>query len=247
MRAINFALEAARKQLLKNLDESLLADIPPFRKLDRSQIREILDLATPKRINSGIPVFEEGFPASVFYLLLDGHIRVIRTTEDGDQVIALHIGAGQLFGLAVALGHDTSPATAMTVDECLVLSWPNSLWNGFIADYDGFATESYKIVGERMGELNNRLVEMATQHVEQRVACAVLRLINQTGKKVTHGIEIDFPVTRRNLAEMTGTTLHTVSRLLSTWGKLGVIKSTRSHIVVCDAPRLIALSENSLN
>lgn len=230
---------------MKNLDASLLAHIPPFRKLGREQIREVLDLAVPKRFEPATTVFQEGMQADRFYLLLDGHIRVIRTTESGDQVIALHIVAGQLFGIAAALGRDRYPATAITVDECLVLSWPNESWQRFVASYDGFATENYKVVGERMGEMNNRLVEMATQHVEQRVARAVLRLINQSGKKTEDGIEIDFPITRQNLSEMTGTTLHTVSRLLSGWEKNGIVKSTRRRIVVSDPHRLVMLSEKS--
>jgi len=231
--------------ILKNLDESLLAHIPPFRKLSRAQIRDVLDLAVPKRFDPAALIFEEGMDAGRFYLLLDGHIRVIRTTEGGDQVIALHIVAGQLFGIAAAIGRTTYPATAIAADECLALSWPSDKWHSFVANYEGFATESYKVVGERMGEMNNRIVEMATQHVEQRVARAVLRLINQSGKKVEGGIEIDFPITRQNLSEMTGTTLHTVSRLLSGWEKNDIVKSTRRRIVVTDAHRLVVLSEKS--
>ena len=123
---------------MKKLDESLLIDIPPFRRLDRAQIREILDLATAKRFDAGVAVFEEGFPADRFYLLLDGHVRVVRTTEGGEQIIVLHISSGQLFGIAPALGRDTYPATATAADECLTLSWPTTVWSDFIAKYDGF-------------------------------------------------------------------------------------------------------------
>lgn len=230
---------------MKSLDESLLVHIPPFRKLSRAQIREILDLATPKRVEPGVAIFEEGMAAEHFYLLLDGHVRVVRTTADGDQVIALHIVSGQLLGIAAAIGRTTYPATSVAIDECLVLSWPMTRWQPFVGAYDGFATESYKVVGDRMGEMNNRIVEMATQHVEQRVARAVLRLISQSGKKVASGVEIDFPITRQNLSEMTGTTLHTVSRLMSAWEKNGIVKSSRARITVTDAHRLVVLSEKS--
>lgn len=228
---------------MKKLDESLLTNIPPFRQLAKAQIRTVLDLATPKRFGRELSVFVEGDPASRFYLLLDGHIRVVRTTPNGDQIIVLHIAPGQLFGIAAAMHRDTYPATAMTADECLTLSWPNTLWHKFAADYPGFATENYKTLGERLGEVNNRVVEMATQHVEQRVANTLLRLINQNGKKVENGIAIDFPITRQNLSEMTGTTLHTVSRLLSAWQKNGLVASTRKRVVVTDPHKLVILSE----
>ncbi|MGC1503866.1 MAG: Crp/Fnr family transcriptional regulator [Sulfitobacter sp.] len=233
---------ARRANALPQLDESLLSHVPPFSKLDGRQIREILDQASARRYDTGAAVFQEGHDAERFYMLLDGYIRVVRITPNGDQVIALHIPAGQLFGIAKALGHTTYPATAITASESLVLSWPTRLWDGFAGQYDGFATETYKVVGTRIGEMNTRIVEMATQQVEQRIANALLRLINQTGRKVTNGIEINFPITRQDLSEMTGTTLHTVSRMLSAWEKQGLVKSGRKRITVCDPHQLVILS-----
>lgn len=227
---------------MKKLDESLLTALPPFRKLSRLQIREILDAATPLRFDSGVAVFNEGTPVERFFLLMDGHIRVIRTTPGGDQIIALHIAPGQLFGIGAALGRTTYPATAMTADDCLALAWPNRLWANFTTLYEGFATETYKVVGERVGEMNNRIVELATQQVEQRVACAILRLITQTGRKVEGGIEIGLPITRQNISDMTGTTLHTVSRLLSGWERDGIVLSERRKITVTAPHRLVILS-----
>ena len=227
---------------MKKLDESLLTDLPPFRNLSRTQIREILDAAMPHRFDPGVAVFSEGQPVERFFLLMDGHIRVIRTTPGGDQIIAMHIAPGQLFGIGAALGRTSYPATAMAADECLVLGWPNRLWATFSERYDGFATETYKTVGDRVSEMNNRIVEMATQQVEQRVACALLRLITQTGRKVEGGIEIGLPITRQNISDMTGTTLHTVSRLLSGWEREGIVLSERRKITVTAPHRLVVLS-----
>jgi len=131
----------------------------------------------------------------------------------------------------------------MTASECIALSWPMRLWDGFVADYDVFSTETYKTVGNRMGEMNNRIVEMATLQVEQRVANALLRLVNQAGRKVEDGIEIDFQITRQDLSELTATTLHTVSRLLSGWEKDGLVRSRRKRITVTDPHALVLLAQ----
>lgn len=194
------------------------------------------------RFDAGTAVFAEGLPVERFFLLLDGHIRVIRTTAGGDQIIALHIAPGQLFGIGAAIGRATYPATAMTADDCVVLAWPNRLWQVFVDSYEGFATETYKVVGERVGEMNNRIVEMATQAVEQRIANAILRLVTQTGRKTDAGIEIGMPITRQNLSDMSGTTLHTVSRLLSGWERDGIILSARRKITVTAPHQLVMIS-----
>ena len=227
---------------MSKLDESLLSGLPPFSRLSRPQIREILDQARTQRFEEGTEVFGEGLEATHFYLLLDGYLRVVRTTPGGEQIIVLHISPGQLFGIAAALQRDTYPATAVTAAESIVLSWPSHLWQGFTAQYDGFATESYKTVGQRLGQIQDTMTEIATQAVEQRVAAAVLRMVNQSGRKTKEGIEIGFPVTRQNISDMTGTTLHTVSRMLSAWEKDGIVRSTRKHIVVTAPHRLVEIS-----
>jgi CRP-like cAMP-binding protein len=228
---------------LHKLDESLLSPLPPFLRLEKAQIRTILDQATSRRFDTGAPVFHEGAMAERFFLLLDGTIRVVKTTPAGEQVTSIHIPTGQLFGIAKALSRATYPATAVAASEVLALSWPTSIWDGFVSEYPGFATETYKMVGERLGELNSRIIEMSTQHVEQRIARALLRLISQSGRQVDQGIEIDFPITRKDVSEMTGTTLQTVSRLLSSWEKDGLVSSKRKKITVCDPHRLTVLGE----
>ena len=228
---------------MNRLDNTLLALLPPFKGLESGQIREILDQAQPCRFSTGETIFGEGNDAENFFLLLDGYVRAVRITEDGDQVVALHVSSGQLFGIARAIGRTTYPASAIAAAECVVLGWPMRLWDGFVAKYPRFATETYSTVGRRMGELNDRIVEMSTLHVEQRVANAILRLVQQAGRKTDHGIEIDFAITRQDVAEMAGTTLHTVSRLLSAWQKGGIVESRRKHIVVTAPHKLVVFAE----
>jgi len=239
---LDVALPQTAGHLMPKLDESLLTGLPPFSRLDRGQIRQILDQAGSRRYEEGTPIFREGHDAERFYLLLDGYLRVVQATRDGEEIIVLHIPPGQLFGIAPALQRDTYPATAIAAAETIALSWPVRLWDTFTREYEGFATETYRTVGQRLGQIQETLNEMATQAVEARVASAVLRMANQSGRKTEEGIEIAFPVTRQNIADMTGTTLHTVSRLLSGWEKNGLVRSTRKHIVVTDAHRLVLLS-----
>ena len=86
-------------------------------------------------------------------------------------------------------------------------------------------------------------MEMSTQQVEQRIAAAVLRLANQAGRKTSEGIEIDFPVTRQNIAELTGCTLHTVSRTLSAWQTTGIVQGGRQRVVVTDLRALALIAQ----
>jgi CRP-like cAMP-binding protein len=84
---------------------------------------------------------------------------------------------------------------------------------------------------------------MSTEQVERRIAHTLLRLAQQSGRKVEAGIQIDFPISRQDVAEMTGATLHTVSRVLSAWEDKGLVAGGRQKITLRDPHRLFVLAE----
>ncbi len=226
------------------LDRSLISQLPLFQGMVPQEQSEILKGARSSRYAKDSAVFEQETEAHSFFVLISGHIRVVRTTPDGQQIIARYISEGEIFGVAAALGRTTYPASAIAAVDCVVLAWPNALWPELARQFPVFGTTTYRTVGTRLQETQTRVVEMSTEQVEQRVAHALLRLANQTGRKTDSGIEIDFPISRQDIAEMTGTTLHTVSRLLSKWEDDGIIVSRRQKVTVRDAHHLLVLAEN---
>lgn len=231
---------------MSRLDRSLIAGLPPFEGMTAADLDRMLAKAKSQRIAREGAVFEQDEEAHSFFLLLDGHVRVVKTTPDGQQVIVRYISPGELMGIAHALGRTTYPATAIAVVDCVVLAWPGHLWPEFAAAFPNFGANTYKTVGSRLQDAQTRIVEMATEQVERRVAHALLRLIQQTGKKTENGILIDFPISRQDIAEMTGTTLHTVSRLLTAWEERGLVKSGRQRVTVTEPHRLMLLAEGQL-
>lgn len=228
---------------MSRLDRSLIAGMPIFQGIAPAELDGVLHKARSLRIAKDQPVFEQEGDAHSFFLLLDGHVRVVKTTPDGQQVIVRYISSGELMGIAHALGRTTYPASAVAAVDCVVLAWAGSLWPEMAASFPNFGTGTYKTVGARLQETQARVVELATEQVEQRVAHALLRLVKQTGRTTEEGILIDFPISRQDIAEMTGTTLHTVSRLLTAWEAKGLVKSGRQKVTVVEPHRLFVLAE----
>jgi CRP-like cAMP-binding protein len=228
---------------MNRIDHSLIAGLPFFDGLTAEDLDEILKGAVSGRHMVNCEIFGQENEAHSFFFLLDGHVRVIRTNPDGQQVIVRYISPGEIFGIAPAIGRTTYPATAVAVVDCVVLSWPVSLWPELSSRYPVFGGNTYKTVGSRLKETQDKVMELATEQVEQRVAHALLRLVRQSGKKSEEGIEIDFPITRQDIAEMTGTTLHTVSRLMSAWEDQGLVRSGRRRVTVVEPHRLFVLAE----
>ena len=230
---------------MSRLDRSLIASLSAFQGLTSAELDRMVSQARSLRIARNRAVFEQEGDAHSFFLLLDGHIRVVKSTSEGGEVTVRYIGPGELMGIATALGRTTYPASAIAAVDCVVLAWPSSLWSEFASAYPSFGASTYQTVGNRLQDAHTRVVEMSTEHVDQRVAHALLKLVNQTGRKTQEGLMIDFPISRRDIAEMTGTTLHTVSRVLSGWEQRGLIESGRQRIVLRDAHKLFVLAQGA--
>ena len=68
--------------------------------------------------------------------------------------------------------------------------------------------------------------------------------MHEAGRRVDEGVEIDFPISRQDIAEMTGTTLFTVGRLLSAWEARGIVKNGRQRTVLTKPHALVAIAED---
>lgn len=232
-----------RNRPLSRLDRSLIAGLPLFNGLSPDDLDRMVGRARAQRVPKGQAIFEQDADAHSFFLLLDGHVRVVKSTSEGQDVIVRYINPGELMGIAHALGRTTYPASAIAAEDCVVLVWAGSLWAEFAAAFPSFAANTYQTVGSRLQDAHARVVEMSTEQVDRRVAHALLKLVEQSGRLTGDGLEIDFPISRQDIAEMTGTTLHTVSRLLTAWEGKRLVKSGRQRVTVVDPDRLLLLAE----
>jgi CRP-like cAMP-binding protein len=106
------------------------------------------------------------------------------------------------------------------------------------------ALNGLRMVAGRFRDLQRRYQELATERVERRVARTLLRLTRQAGKGVPEGVLLDLPLSRQDLGDLTGTTLYTVSRILSRWEQDGLITTGRERVIVCKPHGLVAIAED---
>jgi CRP-like cAMP-binding protein len=228
------------------IDRSLLVNLPLFADLPAGDLDDLLADAVPVRFSKGAHIFEQGGEAHSFFVLLHGHVRAEKTTPDGEQIVVRYVAPGEAFGIAQALRLKQYPATAIAVVDCLVITWPAGAWQRLAGKYPRLAANTLQMVGNRLQEEHARILEISTQLVDRRIASALLRLAKRSGRKTSEGVEIDFPISRQDIAEMTGTTLHTASRILSAWEQQGLIASlTRQRITLRNLPGLLDIAEDT--
>jgi CRP-like cAMP-binding protein len=204
----------------------------------------VLDAGRIRRLPAGTQAFAQGDPGVSCHSLLHGRVKIVQTRPDGSQHVIRFIGPGEMFGTVAALMDRPFPADAIAVVESLEVHWTVETLRELMRRFPDISLRATKGAGERLMELQSRIGELSAERVEQRIARALVRLVRQAGRRTEEGIEIDFPITRQELAEMAGSTLHTASRTLSAWEEQGIVKSGRKRIVVVQPHALVALAED---
>jgi CRP-like cAMP-binding protein len=157
----------SRKIKMTRLDRSLIASLSAFEGLTPAELDRMVGQARSLRIARNRAVFEQEGDAHSFFLLLDGHIRVVKSTAEGGEVTVRYIGPGELMGIATALGRITYPASAIAAVDCVVLAWASSLWSEFASAYPSFGASTYKTVGNRLQDAHTRVVVMSSELVDR--------------------------------------------------------------------------------
>lgn len=213
-----------------------------FAGLDEAALDEVRAAARRRRLGPDQALFRQGDPATAFCVLLTGELKMVQTSPEGAQVIVRYIAPGEMFGAVALFCRIPYPATALAVVASEVAIWDAASADRLMRTHAEIAANALRIVGRRLQDLQNRYRELATERVEQRVAHTLLRLAaRDEGKAVAEEGDargpgakgqIEFPLSRQDVAEMTGTTLHSASRILSRWESLGLIGGGRRRITL---------------
>lgn len=219
-----------------------LRRLPIFAALADTERRVIAPAASLRHLARGECAFSEGAPVGEFFLILSGHVKLSRAGRHRDAVILRIAHPGEPFGWAGGTQGCRQTTTAIALRDCTLAVWPIETWNGFLHDMPGLAIGLLGILERRLAVAQDRLVEMACLDVPRRIAHLVLRLIDQAGRQHDDGIRVDFPITRKDIAALTGTTLHSASRTLTHWERQGIIGGGRRELLVRDIPAVVSLA-----
>lgn len=198
--------------------------------------------ATSRNLRRGEVFARQGEPAQHFSLIEAGLLKVVQAAETGQNVIVRFVGPGEPFGGVVALDGGTYPVTAIAAEPTRLRVWSRTALEPLLQRTPGVRTNIMREIASHMTDALSRVRELTTERVGQRLARTLLRLVQQCGRPTEGGILIQHSLTRQELAELTGTTLYTVSRTLSEWEADGVVGSVGRRLVVRSRSKLEALA-----
>jgi len=216
-----------------------LCRTPVFKSAPAGAVLDLVRAGVIRRLGRREFLFLEAERPGGIYFIVDGQVKVVRQGADGSETILHLVGAGEFVGLVAALADRPLPASAQAIGPTVVLWLPGDRFRAFLLRYPEVALAVMGLMAGRLHEIQNRFHDVSTARVEGRLARLLLHLAGRAGRRTPEGVVLLLPLTRAELAELCGTRLYTVSRVLNEWQRAGAIRLARRRVVIL-RPDLLA-------
>jgi len=222
--------------------EELLQSVPLYRRIPADDRRRLAAATIVKLYAKGETVFAEGDAAEAFITIAHGRVKVFKMTPAGKDVILELFGAGDPLGALAVYENRPYPASAMALEDTLCLLIRKQDFFALLEAHPALVRSLLAGMTRRLVELTNRLAELAGGRVEPRFARLFLKLAGQMGRPADDGLLIPLHLARQELADLTGTTIETCIRIMSRWGKDGIVRTEKEGFTVLDRGALEAIA-----
>jgi CRP-like cAMP-binding protein len=223
--------------------EDLLRSSTLYRNLSAEDQKRLAAVSLARSYEKGQTIFAEGDEPAFLFTIASGRVKVVKTIPSGKEIILEIFGPGDPVGAVVAYEGKPYPASAIAIEhvECILVRRVEffSLFEGHPSFVRGFLTG----MAQRIVELTRRIPEVAGGRVETRFANLFLKLADRVGRPQDGGRFVPMALSRRELADLTGTTIETSIRIMSRWSKEGIVSTERDGFLVKDAAALQRLVE----
>lgn len=221
-----------------------LSATPLFQHLSTGGLAEAVASARRFTMKAGETLFHQGTPAERVVIPLSGRVKLVQAADDGQAVVLRIVDHGEPLALISVLQGSLYPASAQVMEPGVGVRITGEAMRALIDHEPAIARNALPLLLGRLHEVQERYRELATERVERRIARVLLRLVRQSGEKVEGGVRIGMSLTRQELAEMSGTTLYTVSRVLSGWEQDGLVEAKRKRVLIRRPHGLVAIAED---
>ena len=219
----------------------LLGGLPFFAQLSEQELAAINQKFREVGYLPNDFIYHAGDPAARLFVVAEGLIKVFQTAANGRSVLLDLLASGEFFGSLSIAGTPAYPDTTQAHSPACVLSISAEDFRQILDQLPRVAMKVLDALAQRLQAANERVFLISSAPVEKRVAVTLLKLAAKLGRQDRLGLLIETPLSRENLADMTGSTPESVSRVVSQFQKAGWIATGRQWIALQDPPALQAI------
>lgn len=219
-------------------DSDYLKKLAFFSELPEDYLERISEISIQRSYKRNMIIFMEDEPGEAFFYIKSGKVKIYRTYDDGREHIIHILGPQEVFGEVTLFNNINYPASASVYEDAEVIIFKNNKIEELIRQNSDLAFNMIKILSRKLLFAQQKIKDLTFNDVYSRMASQIIKLSMSYGKKTDKGILIDINLSRQELADMTGTTRETVSRVISRFKKEKSISEEKDSIIIIDEQKL---------
>ncbi len=220
------------------MTDDVLRQAPLFSGLDDESAVALGDSMATASLKRGEILFNEGDEGNQLYVVLDGKVKLGRTSPDGRENLLAILGPGQMFGELSFFDPGPRSATATAVTDVELKSLGHDALSPVLADHPDVALALLHQLAGRLRRTNEVVGDLVFSDVPGRVAKALLDLAGRFGRKADDGVHVNHDLTQEELAQLVGASRETVNKALADFASRGWMRLEPRSVVILDLERL---------
>jgi CRP-like cAMP-binding protein len=218
--------------------DEVLRSAPLFRELDDEAAAALRASMVEVQLGRGEVLFREGDTGDRVYVVIDGKVKLGRTSSDGRENLLALLGPGQMFGELSLFDPGPRSATVTAVTDTVLLSLANEDMLTWLTGRPEVARGLLLQLGQRLRRSNDTLADLVFSDVPGRVAKALLDLSTRFGVPSEEGVRVVHDLTQEELAQLVGASRETVNKALADFAGRGWLRLEQRSVVILDLERL---------
>jgi CRP/FNR family transcriptional regulator, cyclic AMP receptor protein len=220
------------------VDNDIVRRAPLFTALDDGAAASLMDSMVEVSLGRGEQLFDEGDPGDRLYVIVEGKIKLGRTSNDGRENLLAILGPGEMFGELSLFDPGPRTAAAISVGETRLVGLGHDALQPWLLRHPEVAQQLLKALALRLRRTNEALADLVFSDVPGRVAKSLLDLARRFGRATDEGVLVAHELTQEELAQLVGASRETVNKALADFATRGWLRLEARSVVLLDVDRL---------
>jgi CRP/FNR family transcriptional regulator, cyclic AMP receptor protein len=218
--------------------DDVLRYAPLFAALDEEAATALRSSMAEVTLERGQVLFREGEPGDRLYVVVEGKIKLGRTSADGRENLLAVLGPGEMFGELSLFDPGPRTATATGVTDSALMGLGHGDLLPWLSGRPEVAEKLLEAMARRLRRTNETMADLVFSDVPGRVAKALLDLSTRFGVQADDGLHVTHDLTQEELAQLVGASRETVNKALADFATRGWLRLEARAVVLLDVERL---------
>ena len=220
------------------MDNDVLRRAPLFSALDDEAATALRGSLAETTLRRGDVLFHEGDSGDRLFVVVEGKVKLGRTSADGRENLIAVLGPGQMFGELSLFDPGPRSATVTAVTDAQLMSLTHDELLRWLDGRPAVARGLLLQLAGRLRKVSDVVADLVFSDVPGRVAKALLDLASRFGRTADDGVHVHHDLTQEELAQLVGASRETVNKALADFASRGWVRLEPRSVVLLDVDRL---------